>query len=59
MEKQLEDTMLMGCLMIPTTWNDVAVSAEYKKIPVEETMVDIFRSHKTTKEQIAVYDDLV
>ena len=35
MEKQLQDTRLMECLMIPTTWNDTAASAEDKKIPTD------------------------
>ena len=58
-EKQLHDTRLMECLLTPTTWDVAATSIEDKKIPIEDDMVDIFRSHKATKDQVATYSDLV
>ena len=49
----------MEFLLILITWDEMATSVEDQMIPVQDTMVDIFMSHKATKDRFVTYSDIV
>ena len=58
-EPQLKDVRLMEALQIPTEWNSLALNIDGRRLPFQESTIDILRSHKVTEEQVSHYCDLV
>ena len=49
----------MEALQIPTEWDSSASNVNNKRLPIQESNIDIFRSHKATEEHVIHYCDLV
>ena len=58
-EQQLQDVKVMETLQIPTECDSSASDVNNKRLPIQESNIDIFRSHKAMKEQVIHYCDLV
>ena len=58
LEKELESVRLMECLSIPTKWVAGGTAAQ-KRVPIEDSKVDIFNSNLCTTDQLKAYCDLV
>ena len=58
-ERDFTSTRTMEALEVSTTWNDSAGTAEAKRIPAVEGIVDIFKSNKATSEEIIDHCNLV
>ena len=58
MEKEFEQTKMMDCLYIPTSWSTNG-TAEQNQIPEADGMVDIFETHQVKQEKVRDYSELV
>ena len=58
LEPELESVRLMECMTIPTEWPTTG-TAEQKRVPTEEGMIDIFNSNLCTVDELEDYCDLV
>ena len=58
-EQHLQDVRVMETLKIPTRWYSSAINSDDRRLPVSESFIDIFRSHKATENQVSKYNDLV
>ena len=58
MEKEFEQTKMMECLYVPTSWPTTG-TAEQNRIPEADGMVDIFETHQLEREKVRDYSELV
>ena len=59
LEQQLQDVRVMETLEVPTAWDSSATNPDDQRLPIQTDVVDIFKSHKATSEQVEHYCDLV
>ena len=58
-EQSLQDVRVMETLEISTRWDQSATDPDDRRLPVQDDIIDIFRSHKATEQQVADHCDLV
>ena len=58
MEKEFEQTKMMECLYVPTSW-PTTKTAEQNWILETDGMVDIFETHQVEREKVRDYSELV
>ena len=63
MEPLLKKTRSMICFMVPTMWDDTpgntAAARTARRMPIEDKMVNIFKTHRIDREKVVEYSDLV
>ena len=57
--KSFEDMRLMEALLIPTKWDTGNADDALKRVPTEACMVNLFKVHSVTKEQVKAKSELV
>ena len=58
-ERKLNATRTMDALEIYNKWNTTATRSEGKRIPLEDNIVNIFKSNKSTSDEVRAHCNLV
>jgi len=59
MGKKFEDTRVMSTLTIPTVWDATNIDALLQRLLTEAGLVDMFKTHSMSKEQVQRKSELV